>query len=209
MAWLAGGTRPVFDRSPRVLPAAEALLPRGLATREPLPRTGPGARGRGLRDVSVVDILLCLAGLAPGSAAADTEPLPDRAVAVDVLLGQVLQQPAAAADQQQQPAAAVVVVLVHLQVLGQVVDPPGQQRDLDFRRTGVTLTGRVLRQDLLLGGGVERHVSPKDWCERVQRADSAGARQPHEGAARSADPASGRAAFHITTDGEAVVPASQ
>jgi len=40
------------------------------------------------------------------------------------------------------------------------VDPPGQQRDLDFRRTGVTLTGRVLRQDLFLDGGVERHVTP-------------------------------------------------
>src|SRR5580704_6565285 len=167
------GSRPVFDRSPRVPPASRTVLatkgvPRRLATRGPLPRTGPGARGRGLRDVSVVDIKLFLALLASGttpeppegSSAADAEPLPDRAVAVDVLLGQVLQQPAAAADQQQQPAAAVVVVLVHLQVLGQVVDPPGQQRDLDFRRTGVTLTGRVLRQDLLLGGGVERHVTP-------------------------------------------------
>src|ERR1700748_3758820 len=46
----------------------------------------------------------------------------------------------------------------------------------------------------------------KDWCERVQRADSAGARQPHEGAARFADPASGRAAVHITTGGGAGVP---
>src|SRR4029077_17137970 len=36
-----------------------------------------------------------------GRSAADAEPLPDCAVAVDVLLGQVLQQPAAAADQQQ------------------------------------------------------------------------------------------------------------
>src|SRR5262245_38233883 len=116
--------------------------------------------------MSVLKIFSCswlcwLRGTTPeGSSAADAEPLPDRAVAVDVLLGQVLQQPAAAADQQQQPAAAVVVMLVHLQMLGQVVDPPGQQRDLDLRRTGVTLTGRVLRQDLLLGGGVERHVTP-------------------------------------------------
>src|SRR5205823_7498592 len=96
----------------------------------------------------------------PGWLAADAEALPDGAVPVDVLLGQVLEQPAAAADQQQQPAAAVVVMLVHLEVLRQVVDPPGQQRDLDFRRTGVTLTGRVLRQDLFLGGGIERHVTP-------------------------------------------------
>src|SRR5215471_13416238 len=112
-------------------------------------RSGPGATGCQCCRYSVVP-----GWAAPGNLAADAEPLPDRAVAVDVLLGQVLQQPAAAADQQQQPAAAVVVVLVHLQVLGQVVNPPGQQRDLDLRRTGVTLTGRVLRQDLLLGGGV-------------------------------------------------------
>src|SRR5580658_1220951 len=98
----------------------------------------------------------------PRGLAADAEALPDRTVSGDVLLGQVLQQPAAPADEQQQPAAAVVVVLVHLQVLGQVVDPPGQQRNLDFRRTGVTLTGRVLRQDLLLDGGVERHVAPSE-----------------------------------------------
>src|SRR5690242_18266478 len=121
------GSRPVFDRSPRVPPASRTALamkgvPRRLATRGPLPRTGHGARGRGLRDVSV-DIKLC--SLA-GRSAANAEPLPDRAVAIDVLLGQVLQQPAAAADQQQQPAAAVVVVFVHLQVLGQVVNPPGQ-----------------------------------------------------------------------------------
>src|SRR5689334_14121158 len=123
---------------------------------------GPAlALGAGGYGMSVLSIFCCAwLGWLRGSSAADAEPLPDRAVAVDVLLGQVLQQPAAAADQQQQPAAAVVVVLVHLQVLGQVVDPPGQQRDLDFRRTGVTLTGRVLRQDLLLGGGVERHVTP-------------------------------------------------
>src|SRR5207253_6104598 len=115
-------------------------------------RSGPGATGCQCCRYSVVPW--------PGKLAADAEPLPDRAVAVDVLLGQVFQQPAAAADQQQQPATAVVVVLVHLQVLGQVIDPPGQQRDLDLRRTGVTLTGRVLRQDLFLGGGVERHVTP-------------------------------------------------
>src|SRR5215831_10204448 len=86
--------------------------------------------------------------------------LPDeRTVALDVRAGQVLQQPPAAAYEQQQPAAAVVVVLVHLEVLGQVVDPPGQQRDLDFRRTGVTLIRRVPGDDLLLHGCFQRHVA--------------------------------------------------
>src|SRR6185369_13411254 len=89
---------------------------------------------------------------------AEAELLPQGAVALDVLALQVLQQPAAAADQQQQPTAAVVVVGVHLEVLGQVVDPPGQQRDLDFRRTGVTLIGRVPGDDLFLHRGIQRHV---------------------------------------------------
>src|SRR5262249_46507811 len=64
----------------------------------------------------------------------------------------------ATADQEQQPPAAVVVVLVYLEVLGEIVDPPRQQCDLDFRRAGVTLTGRVPGDDLLLDRCVQRHV---------------------------------------------------
>src|SRR5215467_8311581 len=91
--------------------------------------------------------------------------LPDeRAVALDVRTGQVLQQPAAPADQQQQAAPAVVVMLVDLEVLGQVVDPPGQQRDLDLRRAGVTLTRRVLGDELLLHGCFQRHVAFLSSC---------------------------------------------
>src|SRR5208337_5617171 len=105
-----------------------ALLAYGQRARGPLPRTGHGARGRGLRDVSFRCSVVPgrTRGPGPGGLAANAEALPDRAIAIDVLLGQVLQQPAAAADQQQQPAAAVVVMLMHLKVLGQVVDPPGQ-----------------------------------------------------------------------------------
>src|SRR3984885_12307172 len=91
---------------------------------------------------------------------AQTELLDHRAVPVDVFALQVVQQAPAAADKQQQPAAAVVVVLVHLEVLGQVADPLGQQRDLDLRRAGVTLTGRVTRNDLGLHRRIERHVAP-------------------------------------------------
>src|SRR5215469_1961292 len=146
---------------------------------------GPARRlGRGLRDVScrsysvISGLVLTLptqcppgpAWPAPGragmSGCADAvlptqaEALDERPVAADVGVAQVGQQATAAADQQQQPAAAVVVVLVHLEVLVQVVDPAGHERDLDLRRTGVTLTGRVLRKDLLLDFGVERHVAP-------------------------------------------------
>src|SRR5258708_4242643 len=92
--------------------------------------------------------------------AAEPQLLDQRAVAADVLTGQILQQSPAAADEQQQPVAAVMVVLVHLQVLGQIIDPPAQQRDLDLRRAGVTLTSRVRGDDLLLYFGLERHSVP-------------------------------------------------
>src|SRR5699024_1731460 len=70
---------------------------------------------------------------------AQTQFSDQSAVTVDVLLLQIGKQVAAAADHLEQAAAAVVVVLVALQVLGQVVDARGQQRDLDLRGTGVAL----------------------------------------------------------------------
>src|SRR5689334_23561906 len=54
------------------------------------------------------------------TSSAKAEPLDQGPVAVDVLLRQVVQQPAALTDQQQQATTAVVVVLVLLQVLRQV-----------------------------------------------------------------------------------------
>ena len=90
--------------------------------------------------------------------AADAEALDDRAVALDVGLHQVLEQAATLADQQQQAAPAVVVVLVGLEVLGQVGDATGEHRDLDLGAAGVAGLGAVLGDDLLLGGGVERHA---------------------------------------------------
>ena len=79
---------------------------------------------------------------------AQAKLLDQRTVTADVLAGQVLQQTPTAAHEQQQPATAVVVVLVHREVLVQVVDSPGQQRDLDLGRAGVTLIGRVAGDDL-------------------------------------------------------------
>src|SRR5262249_45038001 len=92
--------------------------------------------------------------------ATQTEALDERPVAGDVGVAQVGQQATTTANQEQQAPAAVVVVLVHLEVLIQVVDPAGHERDLDLRRTGVTLSGRVIRKDLLLDFSVERHVAP-------------------------------------------------
>src|ERR1700716_700983 len=143
---------PVFDRSPR---------DRYVLTREPLPRTGGSSTG-GVASWS------CGAG--PGLrsdhrmvragrwSAAEAEALDQGPVARNVDRGQVLQQPAATADQQQETPPGVVVVLVHLEVLGQVADPLGQQRNLRLGGTGVTLVDPVGVQDRLLLCGVECHV---------------------------------------------------
>jgi hypothetical protein len=45
----------------------------------------------------------------------------------------------------------VVVLLVHLEVLGQVVDAIGQERDLDLGGTGVAVVLLELRNRVALG----------------------------------------------------------
>src|SRR5690606_10483484 len=99
---------------------------------------------------------------------ADAEALDQRTVTLDVVLLQVLQEALALTDQQHQTTARVVIVLVGLEVLGQVGDAVGEQRGLDLGRTGVALAGRVLRDDRLLGGGIEGHTgSPQVVARRA------------------------------------------
>ena len=73
----------------------------------------------------------------------DTQLSDQSTIAFDVLLCQIVQQLTALTDHLQQAAAAVVVVLMHLQVLGQLLDASGQDRDLDFRRASVVFVGLV------------------------------------------------------------------
>jgi hypothetical protein len=54
-------------------------------------------------------------------------------VAFNIRPLQVIQQAATLADQLQQPAPRIVVVGVRLQMVGEVVDPLAEDRDLDFR----------------------------------------------------------------------------
>ena len=79
-----------------------------------------------------------------------TAALKERTVALDVCLLKVGQQPLAAADQQQQPTAAVVVVLVHLQVLGQILDLVAGALLAEFAEVGQVLAdlGRTDPQTL-------------------------------------------------------------
>src|SRR5215831_21016323 len=82
--------------------------------------------------------------------AAQAELLDEGAVALEVVLLQVVQEAAAPPDELEQPAPRVMVVLVRAQMLGQLVDPLREHRDLHLRRAGVGLAAAVLRDDLLL-----------------------------------------------------------
>ena len=63
---------------------------------------------------------------------------------------QILEQITAAADHFQQTTVGVVVVLMLLQMSIQVVDAAGQDCDLNLRRTGIALVGRIRKNDLRL-----------------------------------------------------------
>src|SRR3954452_121564 len=122
--------------------------------------------------------------------ATQAETLDDRAVARDLGLLQVVQQPTALAHEQQQATTAVVVVLVRLEVVGEVADAVAEQRDLHLGRAGVALGRGVLGDDLLLGlrVGSDRHsgsflalAARRTRSEYLGLSGSAAvARQPHE-----------------------------
>jgi hypothetical protein len=63
------------------------------------------------------------------------------AIAVRIVRLQVIQQAASLAHQHQQTTAGCVILFVGLEMPGQVVDPLAQNRDLDFRRSGVRFVG--------------------------------------------------------------------
>ena len=64
-------------------------------------------------------------------------------IALDVLLLEVVQQTAALADHLQQAAVGMLVLGVVPHVLGQHVDPLGEDGHLDLGRAGVPLVGAV------------------------------------------------------------------
>src|SRR3954469_5724589 len=138
LLFTAGRTAGPAARSRSSVEAAD------LADRLPLPRTGsgvllPGVSGSlGGAGRASYDEGEHPCGHPPVERlAAKTQPLDERAVAVDVGLLQVLQQAATAPHEREQTTTGVVVVLVQLEVLGQVGDALGEHRDLDLWRTGV------------------------------------------------------------------------
>ena len=67
----------------------------------------------------------------------------NRAVAIDILFHQIIQQASSLTDHLQKTSSGMEVLFVDLQMLGQVVDPFGQDRDLNLGRTGVGLVDPV------------------------------------------------------------------
>jgi len=67
------------------------------------------------------------------------ELLGDGLITADIRIMQIIEQTPALPDHHQQPATRTMVLVVALQVAGQVVNPLGQQRYLDVRRTSVLL----------------------------------------------------------------------
>src|SRR5436309_2333804 len=92
-----------------------------------------------------------------GALFAETELLDHHPVALDVGGLQIVEQPASLTDHSEQPAPTVMVALVHLEVLRQVFDAFGQERDLDFRGPRVRLVGAEVIDNLALPLRCQRH----------------------------------------------------
>lgn len=80
---------------------------------------------------------------------AEAEPGDDVPVAVNVFVIQVPELPATLADEHKKPTARVIVVTVNAQVIGQVLDPLREKRDLHLGGTRISVTLRKLPDDLL------------------------------------------------------------
>src|SRR6185369_7547088 len=78
-----------------------------------------------------------------------------------VLAPEIIQQGAALVDQHQDAAARVIVLRVALEMLGEVIDALGEDRDLDLGRTGVALGLGMFLDQRFLALGCNRHrVTP-------------------------------------------------
>src|SRR6478736_6562147 len=86
-----------------------------------------------------------------------TQLLDQVVVALDVFLLEIGEQRTALVDHHQEAAARMVVLVVLLEVLGQVADALGEDRDLDFGGAGIALRLGVAGNDFLLLLGGNRH----------------------------------------------------
>src|SRR5437762_2433666 len=89
------------------------------------------------------------------------KPPDDLLISRAVLVREILQQTVALADHLQQPATRGVILLVRLEMLGQLIDPLRQDRDLHFRRSCVFIVNAKIADDLafrLVGNGHDNNT---------------------------------------------------
>src|SRR6188472_3864017 len=86
-----------------------------------------------------------------------TQTLDQRCVARIVLGLEVVEQTAALADHLEPAAARMMILRVALEMLGEVGDACGQDRDLHFRRTGIAFALGIRLDELRLALGCDRH----------------------------------------------------
>jgi hypothetical protein len=72
----------------------------------------------------------------------------EAAIAIMITDGKILQQAVAISDHHQQTAAGRVVFLMRFQVFREMIDPLGQQRDLDIGRAGVAFMQMMFLNNL-------------------------------------------------------------
>lgn len=76
--------------------------------------------------------------------ATDAEAADQLTVASDIFARKVLQQPSALSYHRKESSSGVIVMLVVCEVILQSVDPCGQEGNLHFWRSSISLTGLIL-----------------------------------------------------------------
>src|SRR5690606_10141957 len=86
----------------------------------------------------------------PTRSVAQPEVFDERPVSLHVLSLQIFEKTAPLAHEHEQPAPAVMVLLVRPEMIGQMIDPGREQRDLDRGTPPVVGVELVLADDLAL-----------------------------------------------------------
>ena len=111
-------------------------------------------------------------GQGPVRLSPDPELADERAVPLDIGVPQRVQQAPLFAHQEQQAAARVMVFGMRLQVLGELPDARGRERDLDLGGARVLVRASVLRDQLAFDFSLDcqtelelygREVGPRLW----------------------------------------------
>src|SRR5688572_6327305 len=95
----------------------------------------------------------------PPSSLADVQLRDHAAVAIEVPRLEIVEQASTPTDELEQAPPGVEVLAVRAKVIGEVRDPPGEERDLDFGATRVACRARELADDLGLAVRGESHCS--------------------------------------------------